>query len=76
MYNDNASKIWLELKEHFSHANSVHFFQVDQEIYECIQGGMSIGDYYTTLKGLWDVHDALNPFPSTNGDVAEQLQEY
>ena len=52
MYNDNASKIWLELKEQFSHMNNVHLFQVNQEIHECIQGNMSIGDYYTKLKGL------------------------
>ncbi|XP_024029980.1 uncharacterized protein LOC112094098 [Morus notabilis] len=37
---------------------------------------MSIGDYYTKLKGLWDARDALSPLPPCDGDIAKKLQEY
>ncbi|PNX92270.1 retrovirus-related Pol polyprotein from transposon TNT 1-94 [Trifolium pratense] len=76
MYTDDASKIWMELKERFSHTNSVHLFHIEKEIHECIQGDMSIGDYYTKLKGLWDARDALSPLPQINGDMAKKLKEY
>ena len=76
MYNDSAFKIWLEIKEHLSHANNVQLFHVNQEIHECVQGDLSISDYYTKLKSLWNTRDALSPFPSINGDMAKQLEEY
>lgn len=76
MYNDDASKIWSELKERFSHANNVHLFHIEQEIHECVQGDMGIGDYYTKLKGLWDERDALSPLPLSDGNVAKKLKEY
>ncbi|XP_039685495.1 uncharacterized protein [Medicago truncatula] len=37
---------------------------------------MSIGDYYTKLKGLWDERDALSPLPLSDGNVAKKLKEY
>ncbi|KAL5567425.1 hypothetical protein UlMin_030589 [Ulmus minor] len=52
MYNDTAYELWEELMERFSHTNSVHLFQIEQEIHDCIQEGTSIGEYYTKLKSL------------------------
>ncbi|KAM2708273.1 hypothetical protein EV2_046092 [Malus domestica] len=54
IYNNIAHDIWDDLKERFSHVNSVHLFHIEQEIHGCVQGNMNIGDYYTKLKGLWD----------------------
>ncbi|KAL5552066.1 hypothetical protein UlMin_002242 [Ulmus minor] len=76
MYNDTAYELWKELKERFSHTNSVHLFQIEQEIHDCIQGGTSIGEYYTKLKSLWDTRDALCPLPHCGGNAAKELQEY
>ncbi|KAL5567280.1 hypothetical protein UlMin_030444 [Ulmus minor] len=76
MYNDTAYELWKELKERFSHTNSVHLFQIEKEIHDCIQGGTSIGEYYTKLKSLWDTRDALCPLPHCGGNAAKELQEY
>ncbi|XP_024028125.1 uncharacterized protein LOC112093585 [Morus notabilis] len=76
MYNDNALELWNELKERFSHTNSVHLFHIDQEIHDCVQGGMNIGEYYTKLKGLWDTRDVLCPLPPCDSETTKKLHEY
>lgn len=52
MYNDTTLNLWKKLKERFSHTNRVHLFHIDQEIHNCVQGGMNTGEYYMKLKGL------------------------
>ncbi|KAH7852529.1 hypothetical protein Vadar_026014 [Vaccinium darrowii] len=37
---------------------------------------MSVGEYYTKLKGLWNLSDALCPRPSCSGDTAKRLHQY
>ncbi|KAF7144201.1 hypothetical protein RHSIM_Rhsim05G0096000 [Rhododendron simsii] len=32
--------------------------------------------YYTKLKGLWDLHDALCPLPPCSGDTAKELHQH
>ncbi|CAL9022958.1 unnamed protein product, partial [Prunus brigantina] len=76
IYNDVASDIWNDLKERFSHANSVHLFHIEQEIHDCVQGSMTIGAYYTKLKGLWDARDALCSLPSCNCGAAKEMFQF
>ena len=78
IYNDVASDIWNDLKERFSHANSVHLFHIEQEIHDCVQGSMTIGAYYTKLKGLWDelasYTDSSTCTCATHGDRNKLMQ--
>ncbi|XP_038704745.1 uncharacterized protein LOC120000689 [Tripterygium wilfordii] len=67
MYNEGASSLWSELKERLGLTNIVYLFQIEQEIHDCLQGNMSIGEYYTKLKSLWDKRDVLCPMPPCNG---------
>ncbi|KAI3443703.1 hypothetical protein Pfo_000368 [Paulownia fortunei] len=57
--NESAHEIWFDLKDHFSHTNNVHLFHVEEAIHDCKQDNMTIGTYYTKLKGLWDESNAL-----------------
>ncbi|XP_050209446.1 uncharacterized protein LOC126660145 [Mercurialis annua] len=59
-----ATQMWLELPEIFSNVNVVQLFNIENEIHGCVQGNMSIGSYFTKLKGLWDERDSLCTFPS------------
>ena len=52
IYNEVAHEIWANLKEHFLRINSVHLFHVEEGIHDCKQDNMTIGAYYTKLKGL------------------------
>ncbi|XP_038698723.1 uncharacterized protein LOC119996234 [Tripterygium wilfordii] len=76
MYNDSALAVWNELKELLSTTNSVYLFHIEQEIHDCLQGNMTIGEYYTKLKSLWDKRDALCPLPPCGGDIAKTLHQY
>ncbi|PNY06853.1 hypothetical protein L195_g003332 [Trifolium pratense] len=52
----------LDYQHYFiQHYSNVHLFHIEKEIHECIQGDMSIGDYYPKLKSLWDARDAPSP---------------
>ncbi|KAF8369311.1 hypothetical protein HHK36_032678 [Tetracentron sinense] len=73
--NEVAHEIWDDLKERFSRINSVHLFHVEEAIHDCKQDNMTIGAYYTKLKGLWDEQDTFCSIPTcTCGTVKEVLQ--
>ncbi|KAF8389291.1 hypothetical protein HHK36_025984 [Tetracentron sinense] len=75
IYNEVAHEIWDDLKERFSRINSVHLFHVEEAIHDCKQDNMTIGAYYTKLKGLWDEQDTFCSIPTcTCGTVKEVLQ--
>jgi len=48
----DVRQMWLDLQKRFSHVNVVQLFNVENEIHDCVQGNMSIGSYFTKLKGL------------------------
>ncbi|XP_024030909.1 uncharacterized protein LOC112094402 [Morus notabilis] len=73
-YCDGAQAVWNELRERFSQVNSVQLFHIENEIRDCVQGTMSVGSYFTKLKGLWDERDVLFPIPACHcGTMKEEL---
>lgn len=68
----NARQMWLDLQERFAHTNVVQLFNVENEIHDFVQDNMSVGSYFTKLKGLWNDRDALCTFPiCTCGSLKE-----
>ncbi|XP_019150777.1 PREDICTED: uncharacterized protein LOC109147624 [Ipomoea nil] len=63
MYMDEAKEIWDDLKRRFSQrdANRISFLQ--SEISGLKQGGLSVNDYYTKCRTLWEEMNALRPLP-------------
>ncbi|XP_020412790.1 uncharacterized protein LOC109947272 [Prunus persica] len=55
----DASQMWLDLQELFSHVNTIQLFHIENEIHDCVQGSMTVSSYFTKLKSLWDEQDAL-----------------
>ncbi|KAM1479790.1 hypothetical protein ACFX2I_027022 [Malus domestica] len=76
IYNNVAADIWNELKERFSHTNSVHLFHIEQEIHGSVQGNLNIGAYYTKLKSFWDERDALCALPTCACGAAKELMQF
>ena len=76
IYNNVASDIWNELKEHFSHTNSIYLFYIEQEIHGSVQGNMNIGAYYTKLKRFWDEGNALCFLPTCACGAAKELMQF
>ena len=51
---NDASDIWRDLHGRFHLTNLSRTFNLTQEIQDLRQGTMSLSEYYTTLKTLWD----------------------
>ncbi|KAF7153877.1 hypothetical protein RHSIM_Rhsim01G0079100 [Rhododendron simsii] len=64
IYSESAQAMWKDLKERFSQTNAPHLFQIEREIHDLTQDTMSVGTYFTKLKGMWDELNALSPTPS------------
>jgi len=54
VYVDTALKIWTDLRERFSQGNGPRIFNLQKELAELTQGDVSITDFFTQLKVLWD----------------------
>jgi len=53
-YADTAHAIWADLKERYSQGNSIRIHQLKWEITLVEQGSLSVTEYFTKLKALWD----------------------
>ncbi|VFQ64243.1 unnamed protein product [Cuscuta campestris] len=56
LYCETAREIWDDLAERFGQTNAPKLFQLHKEIITLVQGSDSISEYFTKLKGLWDVY--------------------
>ncbi|KAL2251770.1 UNVERIFIED_CONTAM: hypothetical protein Sindi_2299300 [Sesamum indicum] len=63
MYVSSTRELWLELEARFGESNSPMVYQLQREIGQVMQGNMSITEYYTKLKRLWDELTCLAPTP-------------
>ncbi|XP_057979729.1 uncharacterized protein LOC131165724 [Malania oleifera] len=63
IYRDTALEIWTDLRDTFSQGNGAKIFNIQKQIAEIHQGELSLTEYFTQLKILWDKLQNLNPFP-------------
>ncbi|OMO95912.1 NB-ARC domain-containing protein [Corchorus capsularis] len=61
---DSAPAIWKDLKARFGQTNSLCICDLQTEIHSCVQGSLTVHDYFTKLKILWDEFQLLRPIPS------------
>ena len=57
---NDAVDIWKDLHSRFHMTNLPRTFNLTQEIQDLRQGSMSLSEYYTTLKTLWDQLDSTD----------------
>ncbi|XP_028802468.1 uncharacterized protein LOC114757562 [Neltuma alba] len=51
---DQASEIWNDLKSCYSQSDLFRVADLQEEVYTLKQGNMTVSEYYTRLKILWD----------------------
>ncbi|XP_050214280.1 uncharacterized protein LOC126665505 [Mercurialis annua] len=61
---DNAVDVWNDLQDRFSQGDSARLGDLLEEAYAFHQNNLSVTDYYTHLKTLWDEILSLRPLPS------------
>jgi len=54
---DTAKAMWEDLQKRYGVASAPKIHQLKENIFECRQGGMSIAEFYSKLRGLWSVLD-------------------
>ncbi|CAH9143418.1 unnamed protein product [Cuscuta epithymum] len=60
---ENAADIWTDLKERFSEGNAFRLSDIQDEISSLRQKGLSVTEYFTQLKLLWDEMMSIRPLP-------------
>nr|ABW74573.1 putative pol polyprotein [Boechera divaricarpa] len=71
----DAADIWRDLSSRFHMSNLPRIFNLAKEIQDLRQGSMSLLDYYTTLKTLWDnLESSEEPGEPCTCGRATQLQ--
>ncbi|PNX70846.1 hypothetical protein L195_g057802, partial [Trifolium pratense] len=54
IYASTAAAIWNDLQERFLQHNGPRLFQLRKDFVTCTQGNLSVGAYYSKIKGLWE----------------------
>ncbi|XP_019187212.1 PREDICTED: uncharacterized protein LOC109181757 [Ipomoea nil] len=63
MHIQNAREVWNDLKKRFSQRDAHRISSLHMEIQNLRQGDMSVNDYYTRCRILWEQMNELRPLP-------------
>ncbi|CAO2822827.1 unnamed protein product [Amaranthus hypochondriacus] len=64
-YHKIASEIWKELEERFGQPSFAHLYSLQEKLSKIEhQAGMSIADFFTQIKGIWDEMDNVISLPT------------
>ncbi|XP_075670230.1 uncharacterized protein LOC142640000 [Castanea sativa] len=64
MYCETAREMWLKLQRVFSQGNGPKVYNLQQEISQITQGQLSVTEYYSKFKKLWDQLIHYEPLPT------------
>ena len=64
LYYTSASEIWKDLEERFGINSGTQLFSLEQELSEITQGNLSVAEFYTKMKVVWDEMNVVNPLPT------------
>ncbi|XP_020970398.1 uncharacterized protein LOC110268505 [Arachis ipaensis] len=68
-------KNWNDLKDRFQHDNGPRVFELKRELMNLRQEALSISQYFTKIKVLWEELNSYRPVQCNCGD-ARTMQEF
>ncbi|XP_019240254.1 PREDICTED: uncharacterized protein LOC109220255 [Nicotiana attenuata] len=76
LYASSAHRVWKDLKERFDQVNGSRILYLHREVHTLTQGTMTITDYFSRLRELWDEFDALMPCPDCPCPESKQYAQH
>ena len=73
MYCETAREMWIELQNVFSQGNGPKIYNLQTEISEIRQNQMSVTEFYTKFKRLWDQLLNYEPMPECSCGAMKTL---
>ncbi|XP_016206251.1 uncharacterized protein LOC107646588 [Arachis ipaensis] len=64
MWISNASDLWKDLKNRYSHGDVFRVGELKEEFYTIRQGDLVVTSYFTKLKSVWEELENLHTIPS------------
>ncbi|XP_057763586.1 uncharacterized protein LOC130984730 [Arachis stenosperma] len=66
---DSAEELWHDLKERFEHGNGPRIFELKRELMNLKQDAMTVSQYFTRIKMLWEELSSYHLVPCNCGDA-------
>lgn len=60
---ENAIDVWRDLKDRFSQGHLIRVSELQQEIHSLRQGSLSVTEFFTQPKTLWEELEEYRPLP-------------
>ncbi|KAH0732493.1 hypothetical protein KY285_003442 [Solanum tuberosum] len=76
MFSSNAHSVWKDLKERFDKRNLTRIYQLHRVISTMSQGTLTVSEYYSRLRNLWDEYVSLVPLPACECDKYRVYAEH
>ncbi|XP_072080886.1 uncharacterized protein [Arachis hypogaea] len=64
MWISNASDLWKDLKNRYSHGDVFRVGELKEEFYTIRQGDLTVTSYFAKLKSVWEELENLRTIPS------------
>jgi len=75
LYVESAHKVWLQLGKRLCLSNGLRKYILNGEVYFLNQDGVSIFDYYTKMKCIWEELDLIVDLPHI-AEMNDQIVVY
>ena len=75
LYIESAVSIWKHLEKRFAVSNGSRKYKLNRDVYNLKQGGITINEYYTKLRGIWEELNAMNDLPRFT-TVSEEITNF
>ncbi|KAL9244236.1 hypothetical protein vseg_018035 [Gypsophila vaccaria] len=65
-YVSSSKQLWDELDERYNQSNAPYLYQLRKDVVQIAQGELSVAEYYSRLKSVWEDIRSLDPLPECN----------
>jgi len=63
LFSTTARDVWLQFEQRFGEADGTRIFRVLRDLYVVSQNNLSIADYFTQIKNMWDDYNSMITIP-------------